>query len=124
MPPSQAVETSTSALATPPWRMNAAAITNSGSAISVEELSWSMTTCATPISGWPRDEVQDRRAGAEHQEDRHARGEQAEEHAAGTARSTSSAIRSQSPGARRGRAASRAIAVADGHRRRIEAERG
>ena len=37
MPPSQAAETSTSALATPPWRMNAAAMTNSGSDISVDE---------------------------------------------------------------------------------------
>jgi len=33
--------------------MNVAAITNSGSAISDDELRWSSTTCATPISGWP-----------------------------------------------------------------------
>ena len=39
MPPSHAAETSTSACATPPRRMKAAAITNSGSAISVVELS-------------------------------------------------------------------------------------
>ena len=37
MPPSQAIATSTSAFATPPWRMNAAAITNIGNAISVVE---------------------------------------------------------------------------------------
>ena len=53
MPPSQAAETSTRALATPPWRMKAAAITNSGSDIRVEEFRWSMRTCATPIRGWP-----------------------------------------------------------------------
>ena len=53
MPPSQAVATSTSALATPPERMKAAAITNSGSAISVVELSLLITICAAPISGWP-----------------------------------------------------------------------
>ena len=52
-PPSQAAETSTSARATPPWRMKAAAITNSGSDISEDELSWSVMTCATPISGSP-----------------------------------------------------------------------
>ena len=51
-PPIQAVQTSTNALATPPWRMKAAAITNSGSDIRVEELSESITTCAAPISGW------------------------------------------------------------------------
>ena len=44
MPPSHAAETSTSAFATPPWRMNAAAITNNGSDISVEEFNWSMMT--------------------------------------------------------------------------------
>jgi hypothetical protein len=53
MPPSQAGETSTRALATPPWRMKAAAITNSGSDIRVEEFRWSMMTWATPIIGWP-----------------------------------------------------------------------
>jgi hypothetical protein len=53
MPPSQAVATSTSALATPPERMKAAAITNSGSAIRVVELSLLITICAAPISGWP-----------------------------------------------------------------------
>ncbi len=53
MPPSQAEATSTSACATPPRRMNAAAMTNSGSAIRVEELRWSITTCATPTSGSP-----------------------------------------------------------------------
>jgi hypothetical protein len=50
--PNQALATSTRALATPPRRMNAAAITNSGSAIRVEELSSSTIFCATPISGW------------------------------------------------------------------------
>src|ERR1700733_2846465 len=53
IPPSQAADTSTSAFATPPWRMNAAAITNNGSDISVEEFKWSMMTCATPIIGCP-----------------------------------------------------------------------
>ncbi len=53
MPPSQAEARSTSARAMPPCRMNAAAITNSGSDISVGEFRWSMMTCATPISGWP-----------------------------------------------------------------------
>jgi hypothetical protein len=52
IPPSHAVATSTSALATPPERMNAA-ITNSGSAIRVLELSLLITICAAPISGWP-----------------------------------------------------------------------
>ena len=37
IPPSQAAETSTSALATPPWRMKVAAMTNSGSDINVGE---------------------------------------------------------------------------------------
>ena len=37
IPPNHAAETSTSAFATPPWRMNAAAITNSGNDIRVEE---------------------------------------------------------------------------------------
>src|ERR1700761_2341699 len=53
MPPSQAADTSTSAFATPPWRMNAAAMTNSGSDINAEEFRWSMMTCANPIIGWP-----------------------------------------------------------------------
>ncbi len=53
IPPSHAAETSTSAFATPPWRMNAAAMTNSGSDISVEEFRLSMMTCATPIIGSP-----------------------------------------------------------------------
>src|SRR5476649_2125187 len=52
-PPIQAVQRSTSALATPPWRMKAAAITNSGSDIRVEELSESMMTWAAPINPWP-----------------------------------------------------------------------
>ena len=52
-PPSHAADTSTSAFATPPWRMNAAAITNSGSDISAGEFSWSMITCARPIIGSP-----------------------------------------------------------------------
>src|ERR1700761_8687999 len=52
-PPIQAVHRSTSALATPPWRMKAAAITNSGSDMSVDEFSESMMTWAMPISGWP-----------------------------------------------------------------------
>jgi len=38
MPPSQAAEKSTSAFATPPWRMKVAAMTNNGSDISVGEL--------------------------------------------------------------------------------------
>jgi hypothetical protein len=42
MGPSQAMHRSTSAFATPPRRMNAAAITNSGNAMSVVELSWSI----------------------------------------------------------------------------------
>ena len=50
--PNQAIATSTKAFATPPRRMNAAAITNSGSAIRVGELSSSMIFWATPISGW------------------------------------------------------------------------
>src|SRR5256885_3667097 len=50
--PNQAEARSTSALATPPRRMNAAAITKSGSAIRVGELSSSIIFCATPISGW------------------------------------------------------------------------
>ncbi len=37
MPPSQAADKSTSAFATPPWRMKVAAITNNGSDISVGE---------------------------------------------------------------------------------------
>ncbi len=32
--------------------MNAAAMTNSGNAINVVELSWSIMFCATPTSGW------------------------------------------------------------------------
>ena len=52
-PPIQAVQRSTRALATPPWRMKAAAITNNGNDIRVEELSESITTCVMPISGWP-----------------------------------------------------------------------
>src|SRR5215831_16801163 len=52
-PPSHAAARSTSALATPPNRMNAAAMTNSGSAIRVGELSSLMTSWATPTSGWP-----------------------------------------------------------------------
>ncbi len=52
MPPSQATERSTSACATPPRRMNDAAMTNSGSDISVVELSWSIMFCARPIIGW------------------------------------------------------------------------
>lgn len=56
MPPSHAIERSISALATPPERMKAAAITNSGSAIKVVELSLSITSCAAPISGWPETE--------------------------------------------------------------------
>src|ERR1700742_2521456 len=51
-PPIQAVQRSTSALATPPWRMKAAAITNKGSDIRVVEFIESMTTCVMPISGW------------------------------------------------------------------------
>ncbi len=51
-PPSHAVDRSTSACATPPRRMNAAAITNNGSDISVVELSWSIMFCASPIIGW------------------------------------------------------------------------
>jgi hypothetical protein len=50
-PPSQAAARFTSALATPPNRMNAAAITNNGSAIKVGELSSLMTSCAAPTSG-------------------------------------------------------------------------
>ena len=53
IPPSHAVDRSTSACATPPRRMNAAAMTNSGNAISVVELSWSIMFCATPTIGWP-----------------------------------------------------------------------
>ncbi len=52
-PPSQTVARSTSARAMPPWRMKAAAMTNSGSDISVGAFRWSMMTCATPISGSP-----------------------------------------------------------------------
>ena len=37
MPPSHAADKSTSAFATPPWRMKVAAITNSGSDIRVGE---------------------------------------------------------------------------------------
>ena len=50
-PPSQADARFTSALATPPNRMKAAAITNSGSAIKDGELSSLMTSCAAPTSG-------------------------------------------------------------------------
>ncbi len=53
IPPSHAADRSTSACATPPRRMNAAAITNNGSAISVVEFSWSIMFCATPTIGWP-----------------------------------------------------------------------
>src|SRR5260221_7411725 len=52
-PPSQAAARLTKALAIPPNRMNAAAITNNGSAIKVGELSSLMTSCAAPTSGWP-----------------------------------------------------------------------
>ena len=51
--PNQPVATSTSALATPPRRMNAAAITNSGSAISVLEFSSSTIFCAMETNGCP-----------------------------------------------------------------------
>jgi len=51
--PNQATATSTSALATPPRRMKAAAITNSGSAISVDEFSSSAIFCAITTIGWP-----------------------------------------------------------------------
>ena len=53
IPPSQAEDRSTSACATPPRRMNAAAMTNNGSDISVVELSWSIMFCARPMIGWP-----------------------------------------------------------------------
>src|SRR5215475_1499397 len=52
-PPSQAADRSTSALAMPPKRMKAAAITNSGSAIKVGEFNSLMTSWAAPTSGWP-----------------------------------------------------------------------
>ena len=51
--PNQAVARLTSARATPPRRMKAAAMTKSGSAISVAELSSSMIFWAMPTSGWP-----------------------------------------------------------------------
>lgn len=51
MPPSQAIDRSTSACATPPRRMKAAAITKSGKAISVVELSWSIMFWASPTIG-------------------------------------------------------------------------
>ena len=50
-PPSHAAARFTSASAMPPNRMNVAAITNSGSAIRVGELSSLMTSCAAPTSG-------------------------------------------------------------------------
>ncbi len=50
-PPSQAAARLTRALAMPPNRMNAAAITNNGSAINDGELSSLMTSCAAPTSG-------------------------------------------------------------------------
>ena len=53
MPPSHTVAKSTSALATPPERMNALAMTNSGSAISVVEFRSLITPWARPMSGWP-----------------------------------------------------------------------
>ncbi len=53
MPPSQAAATSTSARATPPCRMNAAAMTNRGSETRADEFRWSRMTCATPTSGSP-----------------------------------------------------------------------
>ncbi len=53
MVPNQPMATSTSALATPPRRMNAAAMTKSGRAISVVELSSSTIFCAIEISGAP-----------------------------------------------------------------------
>ena len=59
--------------------MKAAAMTNSGSAISVVELSLLITICAAPISGWPVAMIENAGAHAEHQEDRHPGGEQAEE---------------------------------------------
>ncbi len=52
-PPSHAADRLTSALAMPPKRMKAAAITNSGSAIKVGEFNSLMTSCAAPTSGWP-----------------------------------------------------------------------
>ena len=52
-PLSHAAAKSTSALATPPNRMKAAAMTNNGRAIKVGELSSLMTSCAAPTSGWP-----------------------------------------------------------------------
>jgi len=51
--PNQAIATPTSAFATPPRRMNAAAITNSGSAIKVDEFSSSAIFCAITTIGWP-----------------------------------------------------------------------
>src|SRR5215472_13730277 len=52
-PPSHAAARSTNALAMPPNRMNAAAMTNNGSAIKVGELSSLTTSCARPTSGCP-----------------------------------------------------------------------
>ncbi len=51
--PNQAAATSTSDLATPPRPMKAAAITNSGKAINVEEFSSSAIFCAITTSGCP-----------------------------------------------------------------------
>ncbi len=51
--PNHAIATSTSAFATPPRRMKAAAITNKGSAISVLEFNSSAIFCAIATSGWP-----------------------------------------------------------------------
>src|SRR5262249_29205810 len=52
-PPSHTVARSTRAAATPPNRMKVAAMTNSGSAIRVGELSSLTMSWATPTSGWP-----------------------------------------------------------------------
>ena len=78
-PPSQAAARLTSASAMPPKRMKVAAITNSGSAIKVGEFNSLMTSCAAPTSGWPDEHEHDAGAKPEHQEDRHARGQEADE---------------------------------------------
>jgi len=59
--------------------MNAAAITNNGNDISVDEFRWSMMDLRRADQRLIRDHVKLGRAGAEHQENRHARRQQAEE---------------------------------------------
>ncbi len=60
--------------------MKAAAMTKNGSAISVAEFTQSVIFCATATSGRPLTAEQDRRAEAQHHENRHPRHQQPEEH--------------------------------------------